>query len=237
MQENNAPLNPLPWVVWLLALPLIAVEVVLGLGQAGLAGGPEAIGWRLQAVQQFAFIPDAWWWMVENRRFPVEVVARIVTYPVINGSFTGALFAIVMLLALGKMVAEVFRWWAVLAVFFAGAIVAALVFAALPTAGFPLFGTFPPVYALIGAFTHLLWLRHRMTGARQLGAFKMIGFLLAIQPVFALFQFVLDPQPQVEWFWVWMWLAELSSFATGFALAFVLLPGGWGRLVSLVRSR
>ena len=49
--HNAPPLNPLPWVVWVLALPLIAMEVVLSLGAAGVVGGPQAIGWRLQAVR------------------------------------------------------------------------------------------------------------------------------------------------------------------------------------------
>jgi hypothetical protein len=41
-----APLNPLPVVVWVLALPMIAMEIVLGLGASGLVGGPQAVGWR-----------------------------------------------------------------------------------------------------------------------------------------------------------------------------------------------
>jgi hypothetical protein len=59
MQDPNAPpLNPLPPVVWALALPIIAMEVVVNLGARGLVGGPEAVGWRLDAMQRFAFSPD-----------------------------------------------------------------------------------------------------------------------------------------------------------------------------------
>ena len=235
--QNAAPLNPLPPVVWLLVLPLIAIEIVLALGQAGLMGGPEAIGWRLQAIERFAFSPDAFWWMVQNGRWPLDTALRTVTYPVANGSFTSALFGAVMLLALGKMVAEVFRWWAVLVLFFAGTIVAALVFALLPTSGFPLFGSFPPIYALIGAFTWLLWVRRRAMGTNGGGAFRMIGFLLAIQPVFALVQWMISPQPAVQWYWAWSWLAELSSFATGFLLSYLVAPGGWQRLMAQLRNR
>lgn len=238
MQDQNAaPLNPLPPVVWLLALPLIAIEAVLGLGQAGLMGGPEAIGWRLQAIERFAFSPDAFWWMAQNGRWPLDAALRIVTYPLANGSFTSALFAAVMLLALGKMVGEVFRWWAVLALFFAGTIMAALVFALLPTRGFPLFGTFPPIYALIGAFTWLLWMRRRAMGANGGGAFRMIGFLLAIQPVFALVQWILAPQSSVQWYWAWSWLADMSSFATGFLLSYLVVPGGGQWLMAQLRRR
>ena len=47
-----------------------------------------------------------------------------------HGSFTHALFVVVILLALGKMVGEVFRWWAVLVVFFGAAVVGALAYTA-----------------------------------------------------------------------------------------------------------
>jgi membrane associated rhomboid family serine protease len=238
MQEHHtAPLNPLPAVIWLLALPLIAIEVVLGLGQAGLVGGPGAIGWRMQAIERFAFLPDAFWWMVENGRWPWDVALRILTYPIANASFGSALFAIVMLLALGKMVGEVLRWWAVLVVFLAGTVVAALVFALLPTRGFPMFGSFPAIYALIGAFTWVLWMRRRAMGANGGGAFRMIGLLLAIQPVFAGVQWIIAPQPSVQWYWAWNWLSELSSFATGFVLCYLVAPGSWNALMARLRKR
>ncbi len=39
-QDHNAPpLNPLPPVVWLLALPVIAMELVLNLGAGGWLAG------------------------------------------------------------------------------------------------------------------------------------------------------------------------------------------------------
>ena len=53
MQDHNAPpLNPLPAIVWVLALPIIAMEVVLAAGAGGLVGGPAAIGWRIEAPKK-----------------------------------------------------------------------------------------------------------------------------------------------------------------------------------------
>ncbi len=237
MQDHNAPINPLPAVVWALVLPLIAIEVVLGLGEAGIIGGQEAIGWRLQAIQRFAFVPDAMWWMIENRRFPPVELARIVLYPVINASVTNALFGGVMLLAIGKIVGEVFRWWAVLAVVFAGIVVAALAFMLLPTSGLPLFGTFPAVYGLIGAFTYILWRRGQAVGAHRFAAFRMIGFLLAVQPVFALVSWALMPSNPFQIYVLWIWLAEMAAFAAGFLLSFAVAPGGWQMLMARLRNR
>ena len=228
MQQNlNAPpLNPLPWVVWLLVLPIIAMEVVLSLGAGGVVGGPQAIGWRLEAIQRFAFSPDFMRQMLQDGRYPLDGVARLVTYPFVHGNFTHALFVVVMLLALGKMVGEVFRWWGVVAVFFGSAIIGALVYTVVPMTKVALIGAFPPVYGLIGAFTFLLWVKLAAVGANQNRAFLMIGFLLGTQLVFGLaFGGGLD------------WIADLAGFATGFFLSFVVSPGGWERVRERIRQR
>ena len=49
--ENHSPLNQLPWIVWALALPVIAMELVLGLADIGLVGGPF---WQRLAYRCFA---------------------------------------------------------------------------------------------------------------------------------------------------------------------------------------
>ncbi len=38
---NAPPLNPLPVVVWILALPIIAMELVVNLAEHGWIGGPD----------------------------------------------------------------------------------------------------------------------------------------------------------------------------------------------------
>ena len=48
----------MPPVVWALVLPMIALELLLTAGDHGLVGGPQAIGWRSQAVQIMAYSPD-----------------------------------------------------------------------------------------------------------------------------------------------------------------------------------
>lgn len=228
MKENLTapPLNPLPMVVWALALPMIAMEFVINLGARGLVGGPQAIGWRLDAVQRFAFSPDFMRQMIAEQRYPTDGLTRLVTYPLVHGNLTQTLFVVVMLLALGKMVGEIFRWWAVLLVFFGAAAIGALVYAIVPITTAPLIGGYPAVYGLIGAFTFLLWVKLAAAGANQNRAFLMIGFLLATQLIFGLaFGGGLD------------WIADLAGFATGFLLSFVVSPGGWSRVLDMVRQR
>lgn len=224
--DHKAPfLNPIPWVIWLLALPMIAMEVVVSAGASGLVGGPAAIGWRLEAVNRFAFSPELVRWMVENRQFPLEGVARFVTYPFVHGSVTHTVFAVVFLLALGKMVAEVFRPWAVLAVFFGSAIGGVLLHT-LVGLDDPVFGAYPPDYGLIGAFTFLLWVRLTAVGANATRAFTLIGMLLGVQLLFGLL-----------FGGGWYWVSDLGGFATGFLLSFVLVPGGWARVRDRIRAR
>lgn len=220
------PINPLPWVVWAIALPMIAMELVLSAGESGLVGGPTAIGWRVDALQRFAVAPELVRWMFANGVWPLDGLLRFVTYPFVQGSVTQAVFVVVMLLALGKMVGEVFRWWAVLAVFLLSSIVAALGFSALPFIEAPLFGGYPGVYGLIGAFTWLLWTRLRGTGAAQYRAFSFIAFLMGVQWLFGL---IFGAAP-------W-WIAELMGFATGFLLSFAVSPGGLSTLRARLRNR
>ncbi|HSG57777.1 rhomboid family intramembrane serine protease [Seohaeicola saemankumensis] len=221
---NPSPINPLPRVVIALFAVVMGIEALFSLGAQGIVGGPQAIGWRLGAIQGYAFSAEIFQWMLTNGRWPTEHLARFVTYPFIHGSFTHALFAAVMLLALGKFVGEVFRGWAVLAVFFGSSVGGALIYGLLAGSPIPLLGAFPGVYGLIGAFTYLLWLRLGQEGGPQIRAFTLIAFLMGIQLVFGiLFGGSRD------------WIADLSGFVFGFALSFVVSPGGFARLRERLR--
>jgi membrane associated rhomboid family serine protease len=229
MQDNHnaAPINPLPMIVWLLALPLIAMELVVSLAEAGLVGGATGIGWRLQAVERFAMFPEQLRSQLENGGRPHGEWLRLVTYPLIHATFTHAIFAVVILLALGKMVGEIFRWWGVVAVVLGATIVGALAYGLLiPGVPVRLMGAYPPVYGLIGAFTFLLWTNLARTGANKYRAFSLIGALLFFQLVFG-----------VLFGGTWDWVADIAGFAAGFLLSFVVSPGGWTRVVEMIRQR
>ncbi|HSF62966.1 MAG TPA: rhomboid family intramembrane serine protease [Paracoccaceae bacterium] len=224
--RNAPPLNPLPPVVWILALPLIAMEAVLSFGAAGIAGGPDAVGWRIDAMQRFAFSPELFRAMWDQGTWPQQGVVRFVTYPLVHWNLTHALFVVVFLLALGKYVGEVFRWWALLAVVVAASVIGAAVYGALPFVKAPLVGGYPGVYGLIGAFTFILWARLGQTGANRARAFVLIGFLLGVEMLFGL---LFGGGPA--------WIANLAGFATGFALSFVVSPGGWRAVLARLRAR
>lgn len=223
--DNYTPaVNPLPPAVVALVLFIMGVELAFTLGTRGLVGGPEAVGWRLSAIQAYAFSADILDWMIEVGRWPVEHVIRFVTYPFVHGSFTQALFVCVFVLAMGKMVGEVFGGFQMLLIFVLSGVGGALAYAVFLDPRYPLIGGFPPVYGLIGAFTWLLWRRLSLVGENQGRAFNLIAVLMGIQLLFGLlFGGTSD------------WVADLGGFATGFGLSFLVAPGGWARIVSRLR--
>lgn len=222
----ESPFNPLPPLVVALAVVVIGIEALFSLGMRGIIGGPEAVGWRLAAIRDFGFVDQVFDWMLANGRFPPDQLARFLTYPLIHASFTHAVFVAIFVLAMGKMVSEVFGGLAFLTIFWASAIAGALVYGLLLDAELPLIGGYPGVYGLIGAYTFLLWVSLIATGGQQYRAFSLIGMLLGIQLIFAIF------------FEVGMdWVADVSGFVAGFGLSFLLVPGGWNRVLAKLRKR
>ena len=223
---DESPFNALPPAVVGLAMVMAAVEIVLQMGESGFVGGANAIGWRLAALEDYAFLPAVWDFMLSNGVFPLEHMKRFVTYPFLHGSFTHAVFAVVIVLAIGKAVGEIFSPIAFLVTFFASSIFGALVYAAFLSQNIPLIGGYPGAYGLIGAFTFLLWVNLAAVGANSMRAFTLIGILLGVQLVFGvLFGGGYD------------WIADVSGFVAGFLLSFVVSPGGWARVVAKLRQR
>lgn len=229
---NTAPLNPLPWVIWVLALPMIALEVVVQAGANGLAGGAAGIGWRVQAIQALGFAPDYMRQFIEARVLSTEAVQRLVSYPFVHQSLTQTLFVVVILLALGKFVGEVYAWWAVLVTYFSAAAVGALAYTLVPLAHAGLIGGYPANYGLIGAYTFLLWVR--LAGNGSIRAFRLIGFFMVFQVAIAGIGIAIYGAEQGT---TWEFVADLAGFATGFALAFVVSPGGWARVRAKLRPQ
>lgn len=231
---DESPLNPVPAVVWMIALPMIACEAVFGLGQLGFLGGGQGGGMAMRqiAVERTAYIPDFVLRLWQMKVFLLDQSWRVLTYPFVHLSLTHALFVIVFTLALGNLIAHQFRPWAVLALFFGSAIGGALVYTLcaglLPQFRFqPLIGGYPAVYGFVGAFTFLLWTRLGQENANRLRAFTLIGMLLAFQLVFG----ILFQDGSLTW------IAEVAGFAAGFILSFVLVPGGIARVVRQIRQR
>ena len=220
---NAPPFNPMPPVVWVIFFILMGIELAFTLGEQGLVGGARAVGWRLNAVSEYGFSGVAFDWMVRNGQMPFEYSIRVFSYMFVHGSFTAAIFAGVILLAMGKLVGEVMGQLAVIILFVFSGIFGILIFGLLTDQAW-LIGAYPSVYGLIGAYTFLLWQRLAGQGAQQLSAFRLIGFLMGIQLVFGIF-FATGQD----------WIAELAGFVCGFGLSIIVMPGGLARIRALVQ--
>jgi len=225
MQSNPAPVNPLPPVVWALFFLIAGVEAVFQWGMNGFAPDPGAIGWRSEGIAGYGFSGVAFDRIIELGEWKADYIKRFFTYPFVHGGITQVAFSGVILLAMGKMVGEAMGQFAVLALFFGGAVFGAAIYGLL-TPGLGLIGAFPSCYALIGGYTYLIWLKLGAQGEDQMRAFSFIAFLMGIQLFFAVFfQTGLD------------WIADLGGFVSGFLLSFVVVPGGFKRLLARMRQR
>lgn len=220
------PVNPLPPAVILLVSAYAAIEATFALGAAGFIGGPQAVGWRLEAIEDFAMSGRVFEQVLFRGDWSLDLVRRFVTYPFIHLSTTHMLFAGALTLAVGKFVTDSMGWAAFLVIFFAGAIGGAIGFALVIGGLVPLVGGHAPLYALIGAYTFLTWLDLRRTGGNQLSAFRIIAFLLTIQLAFAV---LIRGNPR--------WVADVAGFAAGFLVTIPLAPGGWTAMLDRLRAR
>ena len=220
------PLNPIPGVVWLILLPIVAMELVVSAGTLGLAGGATGVGWRQEALQRFALSPEMLDQMIGTGRWTWDYLMRFISYGFVHGSFTHALLAAVFILAMGKFVAEIFSPWSVLAVFFIPLALGGVAYSLIPGVKMALFGAFPGAYGLIGAFTFIIWARLGATHVNRARAFTLVGFLLGVQILLAL---LFGGTPE--------WVADLVGFTTGFGLSFLVGPGGPAHLLRAIRQR
>lgn len=220
------PVNKMPPAVLLVFFAIAGVEAALALGNAGIIGGPQAIGWRLALVREWGFSSVMFDQMLASNQWPLRHVARILTYPFIHLSFSHSLFAMVLLLALGKMVAERMGSIAFLALFFASGIGGALTYAMLLNDEVWLVGAYPSVYGLIGGYSFVLWRSLAAKGGPQVQAFALISMLMGLQLIWSIFAEIGNT-----------WVAELAGFTCGFALSFVFAPGEWSKLRARLQQR
>lgn len=225
MDQSPPPVfNKLPPVVIALAVLIGGIELQFQLGALGFFEGGEV--WRHVALNDWAYFGPLLDHALATGQYQHNVLWRFLTYPFLHLSGMHAVFALVLILAVGNMVGTVFRGWAIVAIFFGSAIVGALVYGLVLDDDYPLVGSYPGVYGLIGAFTFMLWVRQVNTGGPQYQAFMLIGALVFFQAVFALLFGVRSD-----------WIADVTGFATGFALSFVVSPGGFARFLARLRDR
>lgn len=219
-----AALNPMPPVVTALFLMIAGIEGLFALASIGVLGEGFDASWRVLAIERYGMNTNLIAWMRETEDFGVEHLVRFVTFSFLHSSFMQAAIACALFLAMGKMVGSVFSASALIMFFFIPAALGALAYCLIsPEAGW-LFGAFPGIYGLIGAYTFLLWVSLKAQQVPAGKAFNMIAMLIGIQLIFGIF-----------FSGRLLWIADLAGFIGGFTISVLLLPGGLARLAQALR--
>lgn len=239
--QHESPFNSVPVSVLALVMIIGGVEIAFWLGTTGLVGGADAIGWRLWAIDQYAFAPAVLDRIVSLGDTSFYLTRRFITYSFVNAGVLPVVFACVMLLALGKFVGESWKPLAILVIYLASAIGGALVFGFVTPENIPIFSSFPAVYGLIGAYSYLRWLELANAGGKKWMAFSLIAFVVFIQIFWglvlkllaALGFFAADPSSITLYYGI----ASLSGFVVGLVLSPLIGPGGWTAFINRLRQR
>ena len=228
MSDYNGPpvVNPIPAAILVIFSGIILVEATLFFGFLGLSGNPGLAAERLFLIQNYGVPPNLVNWMFETDNFSGEILLRFLIYPFINLSSLSVVFALVLLLALGKMVGEVLSASSVILIWVLSTSCAAFFYSISVVNGQILVGSYPGVYGFVGAYTFVSWITLRLAKKKnQSQAFSLIVALMSVQLIFS-FLFGTGE----------LWIADFAGFFVGFFTSFVLIPGG-ARAVMLILRR
>lgn len=216
------PVSPL---VLVLVVAMVAVELLFQAGEHRLLGGPLAEGWRVEMARFFGFHKAVFDHISVGGDIEPKVIWPFLSYLFIHNSFLHMLIAAALILAMGKMIAEMFSGLAVAVLFVACGLTGALAFGLFSKdGGFPLLGAYPVFYGFIGTFTWIKVFELRTLGKSILPAFSAVAMFAVFRGVFAVFVGVPND-----------WTADLTGLITGFSLAFILAPDGKDRIRGWVR--
>ncbi|GAA3863326.1 rhomboid family intramembrane serine protease [Celeribacter arenosi] len=222
----ESPFNALPPAVWALVIVITGIELLFQVGSYGIIGGPNAVGWRIHAMETYTFFDVIFEEMMLKNYWPFEHAQRFFTYAFVHASMVHALMVAVFVLAFGKMVGERFGNIAVIALFVVSTLAGSLAYGLILDSSRPLVGGYPAAFGFLGAYTFLLWVGLGAMGKNAFTAFRLIGFLVAIRLIFAIFNGL---PPDL--------VADIAGFAAGFVLAAAMVPGAIPRLFQRIRQR
>ena len=228
MSEYNKPpvVNPIPTAILVIFFGIILVEAFLFFNVGGLIGKTGVAAERLLLIQNYGVPPKLANWMLGTGNPSIDNVFRFVAYPFVNLSSLSVVFASVLLLALGKMVGEVFSTLSVVSIWTLSTTLAAFFYSISSTNGQILVGSYPGVYGFVGAYTFVSWITLRLAkNKNQSQAFSLIVALMSVQ---LLFSFLFGTGQ--------LWIADFAGFVTGFIVSFFLSPGGIKKVISVLRN-
>ncbi len=210
-----------PVLLWLLVGGMVAIELLLALGDRGWLGSFE---WR-----RTAFVYGAFWQpLVTGTARPVfegQAATMFLSHAFLHGGLAHLALNTVILLALGKFVAEHAGPWPMLLLFVVSAIAGGAGFALLADARAPMVGASGAVFGFIGLWQFWETLARRRHGMPLKPVLTMLLGLAAINVALA---FVLDGGLA--------WEAHLGGFLCGVAVGPLMTVLARRRLTRLGRT-
>jgi membrane associated rhomboid family serine protease len=171
----------LPPQLWLTVGLMVAIELGLSAADRGLLGEP---GWRAWAVVRFAF----WDMLFSGMAAPVYTAqpwAMFLTHAFLHSGFLHLAMNGVVLLALGKFVAERCGGWAMLLLFAVSAAAGGAAFGLIADTRAPMVGASGAVFGFIGLWQYWEAMARRQLGLTLRPVFATLGALVAINVVLA----------------------------------------------------
>ena len=228
MTDYNRPpvINPIPAAILAIFSGIILFEAFILFGVGDPLGKSGAAATRMLLIQKYGVSPDVGNWMLETDNLANNYVLRFIVYPFVNLSSLSVIFAGVLLLALGKMVGEVFSALSVILIWFLSTTLAAFFYSISATNGQILVGSYPGIYGFVGAYTFVSWITLRLAkNKNESQAFALIVALMSIQ---LLFSFLFGTGQ--------LWIADFAGFVIGFIVSFFRSPGGIKEILSILRG-
>ena len=191
-----------PALLWLVVGAMVAIELLLAVGDRGWLGGIE---WRRTALVYGAF----WQPLVAGTARPAfdgQTATMFLTHAFLHGGLAHLALNTVILLALGKFVAEQAGPWPMLLLFLVCAVAGGAGFSLLADARGPMIGASGAMFGFIGLWQYWETLARRRHGMTLRPVVTMLLGLAAINVVLAV---VLDGGLA--------WEAHLGGFLGGVA--------------------
>ncbi|MCC5991247.1 MAG: rhomboid family intramembrane serine protease [Rhodobacteraceae bacterium] len=213
ISQPPAPLlAPLPWAVWLLALPIIGGELAFWAGAQGLVAWPEASLWRVQAQERVAVSPALQGWMWETGQMQARNLARYLLYGFVQTGPAQAALVVVIIAALGKHCAARLGNARLLGMVLAAQAGGAVLFGWMAEGVALLIGGAALIFALAGCFAAIAW--HEAESRRAL----WIALALPLMLILVRLGLSVVTGGMV-------WLADICACLIALALAHLARPG------------
>lgn len=200
--EIGAPIQ-----LWLLVGAMALIELVLSGADQGWFGSPD---WREIAFEYGAF----WRPLLSGQAsplYPAQPYLMFITYAFLHGSPTHFLLNGVVILALGKFIADRVGPWPVILLFFVSALAGGLVFGLMARTQAPMIGASGAAFGFIG-----FWQYWEVKALRARG--RTLRPVLSLLAGLVVVNVVLD----VALGGALAWQAHLGGFIAGVAMAPVM---------------